>query len=93
MSWGFDSRSCPATKIGYNLSKKIFQKFLLKENIWIQPASNFKHDRTFAAGCQLWIGEGMQPASLKWKFKGKWKNQLQQWFFSRLRVLDQGELW
>lgn len=93
ISWGFDARSCPATKIGYNLSKKIFQKVLLNENIWIQPASNFKHNRTFLEGCQVWIGEGGKPTSLKWKFKGKWKNQIQQWFFSRLRMLDQGELW
>lgn len=93
ISWGFDSRSCPAAKVGYHLSKKIFQKFLLKENIWIQPASNFKHDRTFIAGCQVWIGEGKKPVSLKWKFKNKWKKQIQQWVFSRLRVLDQGELW
>jgi hypothetical protein len=93
ISWGFDARSCPGSKIGYNLSKIIFQKILFNENLWIQPASNFKHTRTFPAGCQVWVGEGMKPASLKWKFKGKWKNQLRQWFFSRLRVLDQGELW
>lgn len=93
ISWGFDARSCPASKIGYNLSKAIFQKILFNENRWIQPASNFKHDRTFSAGCQVWIGEGAKPASLKWKFKGKWKNQFQQWLFTRQRVLDQGELW
>jgi hypothetical protein len=93
ISWGFDARSCPASKIGYTLSKKIFQKIILNENVWIQPASNFKHDRTFPAGCQVWIGEEGKPNSLIWKFKGKWKNQLQQWFFSRLRVIDQGELW
>lgn len=93
ISWGFDTRSCPATKIGYNLSKKIFQSFLNNENLWIQPASNFKHDRSFLAGCQVWIGEGTKPSCLKWKFKGKWKNQSLQWFFSRLRLIDQGELW
>lgn len=93
ISWGFDARSCPATKIGYNLSKKVFQKILLNKNVWLQPASNFKHNRTFPAGCQLWIGEGEKPISLKWKFKGQWKNQFQQWWFSRLRVIDQRELW
>lgn len=93
ISWGFDSRGCPATKIGYNLSKHIFQKILSNAEIWIQPAENFKHDRTFSNGCQVWIGEGKKPVSLKWKFKGKGRTQLQQWFFSRLRVLDQGELW
>ena len=93
ISWGFDARSCPATKIGYNLSKRIFQKILLNENVWIQPASNFKHDRTFSEGCQVWVGEGAKPTSLKWKFNGKWKHQLKKWFFSRLRILDQGELW
>jgi len=93
ISWGFDARSCPATKIGYNLSKRVFQKIISKENLWIQPASNFKHNRTFSEGCQVWIGEGTKPPSLKWKFKGKWKIQLQQWLFSRQRVLDQGELW
>lgn len=92
ISWGFDARSCPATKIGYNLSKNLFEKILLNENVWIQPASNFKHDRTFSAGCQVWMGEGQKPTST-WKYKGKWKNQMQQWLFSRLRVLDQGELW
>jgi len=93
ISWGFDARGCPATKIAYNLSKKIFQKIMLNENMWIRPASNFKHTRTFPAGCQVWIGQGKKPPSLKWKFKGKWKNQFQQWFYSRLRVFDQGELW
>jgi hypothetical protein len=93
VSWGFDSRSCPATKIGYNLSKNIFQKILSNKNIWIIPASNFTHERTFPLGCQVWIGEGAKPNSVKWKFKDKRKKQAQQWFFSRLRVLDQGELW
>lgn len=93
ISWGFDSRSCPASRIGYNLSKKMIQKVLLNENIWILPASNFKHNRTFLEGCQVWIGEGMKPPSLKWKFKGQWTNQFHQWIFSRLRMLDQGELW
>lgn len=92
-SWGFDARGCPATKIGYNLSKNIFQKVILEEDLWIQPASNFKHDRTFPLGCQLWIGKGKKPDSLKWQFKGKWKNHLLHWFFSRLRVIDQRELW
>jgi hypothetical protein len=93
ISWGFDARSCPATKIGYNLAKNVFQKIFSNENVWIQPASNFKHTRTFSAGCQVWIGEGAKPSSLKWKFKGKWKSQFREWLFSHLRVLDQGELW
>lgn len=91
ISWGFDARSCPATKIGYNLSKTIFQKIILNENVWILPASNFNHERTFSDGCQVWIGEGKMPGS--WKFKGKWKNHVKQWFFCRLRMFDQGELW
>lgn len=92
ISWGFDARSCPASKIGYNLSKKIFQEVILKENLWIQIASNFKHDRTFPAGCQVWMGVGKKP-NVKWKFKGKYKNYLKHWWCSRLRVIDQGELW
>lgn len=93
ISWGFDARGCPATKIGYYLSKMVIQKIVLNEQLWVQPASNFKHDRTFPAGCQMWVGQGPKPVSIRWTFKGKWKNQLQQWLFSRLRVLDQGELW
>jgi hypothetical protein len=92
ISWGFDARGCPATKIGYNLSKQVFQQVIANENVWIRPASNFKHERTFPAGCQVWINEG-KPHFSNWKFKGKWKNHFKQWFFSRLRVLDQGELW
>jgi hypothetical protein len=93
ISWGFDARSCPATKIGYHLSKSIFKKSILDENIWVQPAANFKHNRTFSEGCQVWIGEGVKPPSTTWKYQGKWKKQFQAWFFSRLRVLDQFELW
>jgi hypothetical protein len=93
ISWGFDSRSCPASKIGYNLSKSIFQKFFFNQDLWIQPAANFKHDRTFSDGCQLWIGEGQKPSNTQWNYKGKWKNQIKQWISGRLRVLDQGELW
>lgn len=92
ISWGFDARSCPASKLGYNLSKKIFEKVLLND-VWVQPASNLKHDRTFQLGCQVWLGEGEQPNSLKWNFKGKWGQLIKQWFYSRLRVIDQGELW
>jgi len=91
ISWGFDARSCPATKIGYNLSKKIIEK-ILDDHVWIQPASNFTHERTFTEGCQLWIGRGEKPSST-WKFKGKWKKQLQLWLNSRLRIIDQWELW
>ncbi len=93
ISWGFDARSCPASKIGYHLSKNIFEKITLDKDVWILPASNFKHERTFPAGCQLWIGKGKKPDSLKWQFKGKWKTHFQQWFYSRFRVIDQGELW
>lgn len=92
ISWGFDGRSCPASNIGYNLSKKVFQEMVLKDNVWIQPASNFTHDRTFPNGCQVWKGVG-KKRDLKWKFKGKFKNNLKQWVFSRLRVIDQRELW
>ena len=93
ISWGFDARSCPATKIGYNLSKHILMQIISDETLWIQPASNFTHDRTFCLGCQVWVGKGTKPPSAKWTFNGKWKTQIQQWFNSRLRVLDQGELW
>lgn len=93
ISWGFDARACPASKIGYHLSKTIFQKVISEKDLWIVAASNFKHDRTFPVGCQVWIGKGEKPDSLKWQFKDKWKNHFQQWFFSRLRVIDQGELW
>ncbi len=93
ISWGFDSRSCPASRIGYNLSKKIFEKVLVNDTIWLSPASNFKHTRTFTSGCQLWIGEGSKPTSLKWNYKGKWKKGFLQWLSSRQRVLDQHELW
>ena len=93
ISWGFDARSCPASKIGYNLSKNFFQSLILDRNRWILPASNFQHSRTFTDGCQVLIGEGRKNPSLKWKFQGKLKNQLKQWFNSRLRVLDQSELW
>lgn len=92
ISWGFDARGCPATKVGYNLSKAMFQNILSQENLWVAPASNFKHDRTFPSGCQVWIGKGAPP-SQRWKFKGKLKNQWRQWFFSRMRVFAQWELW
>ena len=90
ISWGFDARSCPATKIGYNLSKAIFQKFIQNENLWIQPAANLKHERTFPLGCQLWISEEKPP---KWNFTGKWQALFQQWIFTRLRIINQNELW
>jgi len=92
ISWGFDSRSCPATKIGYNLSKKLFEQIIQDETLWIVPAANFTHDRTFLHGCQVWVGVGPQPTKA-WKFPGKWKNELQQWFYTRFRLVDQGELW
>ena len=92
ISWGFDARGCPATKIGLNLTKSIFQK-LLDGNFWVQPASNYTHDRTFCLGCQVWIGTGEKPANVAWNFEGKCKTQLEQWFNTRLRLFDQGELW
>lgn len=91
ISWGFDARSCPASRIGYNLSKKIFANMILNEKLQILPASNYYHDRTFLEGCQVWIAEDVKPTP--WKYKGKWKNQLNQWISSRLRLIDQGELW
>lgn len=93
VSWGFDSRSCPATRIGYNLAKKAFEKILNNDNIWVQPASNFTHERTFSSGCQVWLGEGPKPTSLEWNYKGKWQKGFKQWLASRERVLDQHELW
>lgn len=93
ISWGFDARACPASKIGYNLSKKIFQKIISDEKIEIILASNFNHTRTFPSGCQIWLREGKKTEDVKWTFKGKWKNQFHQWLFSRLRVIDQHELW
>lgn len=92
ISWGFDSRSCPATKIGYNLAKNVFQKCTSKDNLWIIPAANYDHDRTFSSGCQLWLGQGAKPHE-QWTYKGKGKMLFKQWANSRLRVLDQRELW
>lgn len=93
ISWGFDARSCPASRVGYNLSKLIFQKIASNEDIWVQPAENYKHERTFTMGCQVWIGHGPKPDSLHWKYKDKWKKHIQQWLSSRFRVIDQKELW
>lgn len=93
ISWGFDNRGCPGSKIGYHLSVNVFKTIVSNENLWIVPASNFKHERTFMSGCHLWIGEGQKPSFLNWKFKGKYKKKFQQWFFTRLRVIDQKELW
>ena len=94
ISWGFDTRGCPASKIGYHLTKALFQQILSNERLWIQPASNFKHQRTFSDGCQVWTGEGEKPsAALNWKYKGKYNHQIKLWFSGRLRLLDQGELW
>lgn len=93
ISWGFDKRGCPGSKIGYHLTSNVFKKIISTEDLWIQPASNYNHDRTFLMGCQLWI-EKVQPlSSPQWKFKGKTKKQFQQWFYTRLRILDQKELW
>ncbi len=93
ISWGFDSRSCPASKIGYTLAKRVFQEFFLKENIYIKPASNYVHDRTFASGCQVWIAKDLKSAPMDWKYKGKWKFLGQQWLFNKFRVFNQKELW
>ena len=93
ISWVFDSRSCPASNIGYNLSKQIFTKAFLTKNVWVVPASNFKHDRTFSSGCQVWIGKGNRPLNSKWKYKRKWQKIFQQWWYGKLRLIDQKELW
>ncbi|MBS0635008.1 MAG: hypothetical protein JSR37_06065 [Verrucomicrobia bacterium] len=91
ISWGFDARGCPATKLGYNLSKAIIEKILQDKTLWIVPAANFTHTRTFPLGCQVWIGRGEKPTS--WTFAGKWRTLFKQWFNSRLRLFDQQELW
>jgi hypothetical protein len=93
ISWGFDTRGCPATKIGYQLSKHIFQNFIENKELWIASASNFKHQRTFPNGCQMWIGKGNKPTSLAWKYQMNLKTSLSQWISSRLRMIDQRELW
>lgn len=91
ISWGFDARGCPATKIGYNLTKTLIQKIISDENLWILPASNFTHERTFPLGCQVWVTRGEKPEP--WTFPGKWTTLIKQWFNTRLRFLDQKELW
>lgn len=91
ISLGFDSRSCPASKIGYNLSKKVFVDYFLKDDVQIRPASNYVHDRTFASGCQVWVTKNEKPTD--WNYKGKWKSLSQQWLYTKLRVFDQKELW
>lgn len=93
ISWGFDDRSCPASKVGYHLSKHIFLDCISDAKKAFYPASNYRHDRTFSEGCQLWVREKNPSESINWKFKGKWTAKLKQWIFSRLRILDQGELW
>lgn len=92
ISWGFDTRGCPAKRAGTNLSKTLFLKITDKPNFWIQPASNFKHERTFPNGCQLWLGYGIKPNSLEWKFKGHWKNKFFQWINCQRRLFSQHEL-
>lgn len=92
MSWGFNARGCPASHIGYSLSRAIFMQVLENENIMILPASNFTHERTFPYGCQVWIGKGATPLD-PWKFKGKWKGLFRLWFCNRIRALDQAEFW
>lgn len=93
ISWGFDARSCPATKVAYNLSKSIFEHIISEKNLWIIPAANFTHERTFMHGCQLWVSREAKPVDTTWKFPGKFNSSLKQWFNTRLRVLDQFELW
>lgn len=93
ISWGFDSRGCPASKIGYQLSKHIFQNFIENKDVWFASASNFKHERTFPEGCQMWIGSGKRPLSVTWNYEKSLISPLKQWLFSRLRILDQRELW
>ncbi len=92
ISWGYDSRSCPATKIGYSLAKGLFEHIISEDGLWMIPAANFSHERTFIHGCQLWVGRGAKPET-SWRFSGKYRTSLKAWIYSRLRIIDQCELW
>ncbi len=92
ISWGYDSRGCPATKIGYNLTKSLFEKIVSEKGLWMMPAANFTHERTFIHGCQLWVGRGEKPCK-SWNFKGKYRTSFKAWAYSRMRIVDQCELW
>jgi hypothetical protein len=93
MSWGFDTRRCPAQKIATNISKLTFQNIITHQSFWIQPAFNFQHERTFPYGCQVWIGYGQKPDQVKlWTFKNKLKMKFRRWLFEKLRMINQNEL-
>jgi hypothetical protein len=93
MSWGFDTRRCPAQKLATNISTLLFENIIQKDSFWIQPAANFIHERTFPYGCQVSIGYGTIPNEAKsWKFNNKFRMQLRRWLCEKLRMIDQNEL-
>lgn len=96
LSWGFDIRRCPAQELGTHLSQKIFQHWIdQSEQLWIIPAKNFHHERTFPYGCQLWIGYGEKPSSIieqQWIFPNEFRMKVRRWFCEKVRMIDQSEL-
>jgi hypothetical protein len=93
MSWGFDTRRCPAQKLATNISILVFENIIQKDSFWIQPAANFQHERTFPYGCQVSIGYGTITNQAKsWKFNNKFRMQLRRWLCEKLRMIDQNEL-
>lgn len=93
MSWGYNVRRCPGQKVGTLLVKLVFKTITEKDGFWIQPASNFDHERTFPYGCQVWIGYGKKPDNVAtWTFNNKFKMLIRRWIYERLRMFDQNEL-
>ena len=93
LSWGFDSRRCPAQKFATDICKRVFQTIIHTEGFWVEPAKNFDHERTFPYGCQLWIGYGPKPDQAKhWTFPNKLRMQWRRWTCEKLRMFDQKEL-
>jgi len=93
LSWGFDMRRCPAKKFGTDIVKLVFETITKRDGFWIEPASNFDHERTFPFGCQVWIGYGQRSNdTLTWQFNNKLQMQIRRWIFEKIRIIDQFEL-
>ena len=93
LSWGFDSRRCPAQKMGTNIATLFFEEIIHADGFWSVPARNFAHERTFPYGCQLWVGYGEQPVdAAHWMYPNKLRMQLRRWSCEKLRMFDQNEL-
>jgi hypothetical protein len=93
MSWGFDTRRCPAQKMATNISKIVFENIIKTDDFWIELAANFQHERTFPYGCQVSIGYGQKPNNVKqWKFNHKLRMQIRRWLCEKLRMINQNEL-